>query len=370
MRVIDAGLLNMLQGQVLSSLPRDRFVLAIYLEPQMLETVIDLVLRVRLLNPDARIIAYGPACITYPRDVEGVGFDAFGVRGDYELQIRDAIQSDLAESAHLRIKAENGWRDPVGEPTWLSPAEWGFPNLSEMPVGDLSRIYQMKNTPLTMAVTAARGCPFSCAFCSTPSVEGRRDRRRPIAPLIEFLDSHQEVKHWQLYAPSFTLNRQWCMEFCRELSAVGFASSWRCTTRADLLDEELIDAMQRAGCEGVGIGVETVGSATGHIDKRLALESVTEAVGALTRRGMVTKCYVMLGLPDQTLKDVHDTLDLVRKLGAIPRLTLYSPQGAADLLIARGIVEPVTPSSTLDRKAFIREGQSDYAELLKLLYHS
>lgn len=370
--VVDAGLLNTLQGDVLRRIDGRVRLVIFYVEPQLLEVTGALVRRLRLMWPELRIAMYGPALTTYPADVLELEPDAVGMRGDFEQQLVEIVNwvfEGTAPSVHSAIRTADGWTTPHGDFRFLTAAEWGWPPLNEMPQDDIARIYEYKNEPRTMAVTVARGCPFLCSFCSTPQVEGRAERRREVHDLVDYIASYPQFTTWQMYAPNFTLNRRWVLQFCKELIERDLKIRWKCTTRSDRIDAEMAEAMAAAGCIAVGLGVETVGLTRDAIRKGENLDVVSTAITELVSRGIKVKGYVLLGLPGQTLEEARATVDFVTSLGAIPRPTLYSPQGEADELVQSGLVDAPTSSSGIDRKSYVPENSDGYGELLRLIYH-
>lgn len=361
-QVIDAGLLNMLQGQILQHIPRHPFTLALYLEPQMIDVCHELLIRMRAINPLLTLFCYGPACLTHPDSVRALAPEGIGSTGDYEVQLAGFISARNPNLIPEHILSEQ-----VYSHGYLKPEAWAYPPLEVMPLSDIARIYSMKGEPTTIALTVARGCPYHCAFCSTPAVEGKRDRRRPIGSLIDYLKRHTDVEHWQFYAPTFTLNRRWCLDFFDALDAEGLQINWRCTTRVDRLDPALLERMAIAGCEGVGIGLETFGPAATLIDKNVDVEVLGGVLRQSLDLGLKTKCYIMMGLPQQTPDDVRSTIQWVKDQGATPRLTMYSPQGDVDTLVRKGLVARSQPSATLDRKVHMCDSPFA-AELIRLLY--
>lgn len=368
-RVIDAGLLNMLVGQLLSEFTRDYDAVAFYCEPQMLTTVADLTERLRHIAPRTSLLVYGPAAICFPREVRALPVDAVGCRGDVDAQLRqffDHVTGQDASPVNLARRDGGQWLEPTSPAETIPATEWAFPPLHEMPMDDIARIYDMKEQPLTVAVTASRGCPYRCTFCATPAMEGRPDRRRPAAELAGFVAAHPQYPHWQFYSPTFTLDRRWCLAFLDQLRSRDVQIRWRCTTRVDRLDPELVRAMAGTGCHMVGIGVETLGPTLGRIRKEIDREQTAAAIRLLHDHGIQAKAYVILGLPGQGIDEVRETIDFVTGLGARVRPTMYSPQGAADAL-DENAVSGVEAVSHLDRKSFLTDRQH-YGEFLRLTF--
>jgi anaerobic magnesium-protoporphyrin IX monomethyl ester cyclase len=369
--IMDAGLLNKLQGQVLSEFARDYDAVAIYAEPQMLPVVADLAERLRHMSSLSKILVYGPATVCFPHRVQALDVDAIAHGGDVEAQLRqfaDIVTGRSDVAANLKLRIAGGWARPIGHPETVPADEWAFPPIGEMPMTDIARIYDMKGQHVTVAVTAARGCPYRCAFCATPSIEGRPDRRRPIPALVDFMRRYSDrYRHWQMYAPTFTLDRRWCLDFFAALRASQVQVNWRCTTRVDRLDVELVEAMAAAGCSMVGIGVETLGPTLDRIDKEISRQQVASALSMLRTAGIRAKAYIMLGLPGQSIAEVYETIRFVTDLGAEIRPTLYSPQGEADALTADDVESDMDMLGAMDRKSFL-VGREHYGELLRLTF--
>lgn len=366
--VLDAGLLNMLKGQILSEFATGYDVVAVYCEPHMLPTAADLVERLRYMSPDTKVMAYGPAAVCFPDETRTL-CDAIGLRGDMDAQLRQFfdLMSGRAElTTNISVLTDTGWSTPTGAAEFVPAAEWGFPPLDEMPISDVDRIYQMKDQPLTIAVTASRGCPYRCTFCATPDIEGRPDRRRPAAALADYVADHATYRNWQFYSPTFTLDRQWCLDFFAHLRARTVRIKWRCTTRVDRLDKQLVEEMATSGCRMVGLGVETLGPALVRAKKGISRHQVTHAIKLLLTHGIHVKAYIILGLPGQSVSDVKATIDFVTDLGAQIRPTLYSPQGMADGLDNASIVG-LDAVGEVDRKSFLSH-RENYGEFLRLAF--
>ncbi|MGQ4616330.1 radical SAM protein [Nocardia sp. R7R-8] len=369
-KIVDAGLLNMLKGQVLDEFATGYDAVAIYCEPQMFPDVEEFVDRFKHMDPETKILVYGPATVCFPRQTRSLPVDAIGCRGDHDAQLRqflDLMSGVRTTSSNIAVCSSGRWDEPSGAVEFVAEHDWAFPPLDEMPMADIARIYTMKQQPLTVAVTASRGCPYRCTFCATPELEGRPDRRRNPESLAEYIEQNQRYTHWQLYSPTFTLDRRWCMEFFEHLRQRGVDVDWRCTTRVDRLDRELVEAMSASGCSMVGLGIETLGPALSAIKKGIRESQMALAIRMLVESGIAVKAYIMLGLPGQRPDDIRRTIDFVTELGARIRPTMYSPQGAADGLENDGADLDGGDLSAFDRKSFLLD-RAHYGEYLRLIY--
>ncbi len=92
-------------------------------------------------------------------------------------------------------------------------------------------------------------------------------------------------------------------------SLPGTALQWSCSARTDCVDEELLDLMVRAGCEGIFFGVET-GSPRMQkiIDKHLDIERAHEIIDAVERLGIRSTISLIVGFPEETWEDVRHSM--------------------------------------------------------------
>jgi len=368
--ILDVGLLNALKGQVLYEFAQNYNAVIIYCEPQMLPDVADLVQRCRHISPKTKIMVYGSAAICFPAQTCALDIDAMGRRGDLEAQIRQFLDLQVGRgTTHTNISLfrDGTWTEPGGAPEIVPASQWGYPPLDEMPIADISRVYTMKAQELTVAVTASRGCPYKCTFCATPAVEGVPDRRRQLDELVDYVAANSRFGLWQFYSPTFTLNRKWCMEFFAQLNARQVNIRWRCTTRVDRLDEELVERMADAGCCMAGVGVETLGPALERVRKEITKDQIRDAIRMLNKYGIEAKAYVMFGLPGQSLADIQETIAFLTDLGVRIRPSLYSPQGEADELAEETASADMAAIGKLDRRSFLAD-QKYYGELLRLTF--
>jgi len=112
----------------------------------------------------------------------------------------------------------------------------------------------------TMNLEGGRGCPFHCSFCSTSRFWNRHFRMKPAEDLIREMDTFHErsgIRRFSIEHDMFTANRKYVETFCRLLTDRGTPYRWACSSRIDVLDEDLIQLMARAGCEEVFLGIET-----------------------------------------------------------------------------------------------------------------
>ena len=110
------------------------------------------------------------------------------------------------------------------------------------------------------SVEAGRGCPYCCSFCSTSIFWGRNFRIKPIDDIlyeIQYLNKTYGIKKFRLQHDLFTADKKYIISFCQTLQKKGLDVSWGCSSRIDVLDEEMMKQLKSAGCDSIYIGFET-----------------------------------------------------------------------------------------------------------------
>ncbi len=170
----------------------------------------------------------------------------------------------------------------------------------------------------------SRGCPFKCVFCST-SIYGNKVRRRSVESVIEEIKeilNNYYIKHIYFTDDTLTLDRKFIMQVCLEIINRGLRFTWESSTRADLVDEELIKTMREAGCIRLSFGLESTDKQVRLlIRKHVPLEAYTVANRLTNKYGIETINSVMLGLPGDNRSTIEHTINYVRNCREIKHAT-------------------------------------------------
>jgi radical SAM superfamily enzyme YgiQ (UPF0313 family) len=164
-------------------------------------------------------------------------------------------------------------------------------------------------------VNAARGCPFSCSFCQPvlDKMFGKKLRLRSPASVvaeIRALHARYAIEGFWFTDDTFTTRRTWVEAFCAALRESELSLVWGCTTRANLIPEDLMRTMVAAGLRKIGIGLE---SATTHVregiyQKGVGADDVASTVRLARDLGVQTLLFLMLGAPGESRADMLETI--------------------------------------------------------------
>jgi radical SAM superfamily enzyme YgiQ (UPF0313 family) len=169
-------------------------------------------------------------------------------------------------------------------------------------------------------VATARGCPYSCTFCSDKALWRNRVRRRSINHVMEeirHLVTHYDVKYIDIVDGTFTYDRDYVVEFCDRIVRDDMDVRWRCSARYDNLDADLIDKMKQANCKGFYIGLES-GSQTilNAVNKKTKIDDIISKSDMIHQSGIMCVTAILLGMPQETRETIEETLGLMQRIQA------------------------------------------------------
>ncbi|MBU2044109.1 MAG: B12-binding domain-containing radical SAM protein [Candidatus Omnitrophica bacterium] len=165
-------------------------------------------------------------------------------------------------------------------------------------------------------IMTTRGCPFKCIFCST-KVFGSQVRRRSVDSVIAEIKSviyNFNTRHFTFLDDTLTLDRNYILAICQAIIKENLKITFDGSTRANLIDEELVEVMANSGLIRISFGLETVDPEIRKIIKKeVPLDSYEKANRITNKYGIETLNSIMLGLPGETAETVGKTLSFLRQ---------------------------------------------------------
>jgi anaerobic magnesium-protoporphyrin IX monomethyl ester cyclase len=172
-------------------------------------------------------------------------------------------------------------------------------------------------------VVLTRGCASNCTFCGSPGIWKKRVRFHSAAYFLDQLERlyRKGIRFFYFSDDTFTLKRRLVLEICEGITARGLQISWTAISRINLVDEEILCAMRKAGCIQISYGVES-GSAKlrAWFNKPLEPNLIRKAFHQTARYGILPRAYFIYGCPGENEATIAATLSLIREirpLGAI-----------------------------------------------------
>ena len=313
---------------------------------------------VKTVNPACPVVVGGPHATARAEEILTIcpAVD-YIVRGEGEITARELVEAleaadpreaSLDDATRTRLlEAIEGLSYRAGGVIRHNPARERIKNLDELAPPDRALLmhrdtYSAEDMGLMMT---SRGCPFSCAFCATDSRQVRYRSIEHILREVRHVKAACGTVYFTFKDDSFTVSKKRVAEFCDALIRESLGIGWECNTRVDLVDEQMLRTMKRAGCNGVKVGVES-GSETvlQRMDKRITLDQVRAAAGLFRKVGLHWTGYFLIGTPGETEEDIYRTLDFMYEIKPdFAALGVYEPFPETAMFddgIRRGLVRP------------------------------
>lgn len=246
------------------------------------------------------------------------------VMGEGERAIKQLasvlVNGNINEVQSLSGVAYRGKNEVIkNPPTYIENMdELPYPARHLLPLALYDRTIEFLDAKPADVMSVSRGCVFNCGFCETRKLWGNICRGfspKRILDEIQDLMTKYGTKGIYFINDNFTLRKKQTIELCKLLIDNKINLEWVCDTRVDLVDDELLALMHKAGCKVIWFGVE---SGSPRILQRIGRNTTPEqVVGAFKlckKNGIKTACSFMLGLPDETLADMEISLKFAKKL--------------------------------------------------------
>jgi anaerobic magnesium-protoporphyrin IX monomethyl ester cyclase len=210
------------------------------------------------------------------------------------------------------------WPQAVTSP-WMS-----VQNLDQLPspawdLVDIDRYRQAwidAHGYFSLNLVSSRGCPYRCNWCAKPLFGDTYRHHSPqrVAAEMKCLRDRFHPDCVWFGDDIFGLSAQWTREFAACLERTGTRVPFRIQSRCNLMTPDTADALQRAGCAEVWMGVESGSQRIlDAMEKGIRVEQVREARENLRRYGIRACFFLQLGYLGEEWEDIEDTIRLVRE---------------------------------------------------------
>ncbi len=171
-----------------------------------------------------------------------------------------------------------------------------------------------------MTMMTSRGCPFTCTYCvnSCNVLFGKKYRAMSAERIIEEINyyiSAYQTKEIVFYDDNFTFDTKRVARLCDLIIQNNLKFKWKCSSRIESINLELLKKMKKAGCYLIAYGVESGNEELLRSVKRFTnLGRVKDVFRQTHAQGIKTLAYFMMGFPDETKETIKKTIELAIKL--------------------------------------------------------
>jgi radical SAM superfamily enzyme YgiQ (UPF0313 family) len=160
-----------------------------------------------------------------------------------------------------------------------------------------------------VGIITSRGCPGSCTFCGSHVVMGHRTRFRSINNVVAEMNqviTEMGYHGFNFHDDTFCVNRNRALEICKKFKPLNVV--WRCLTRVNTVDEEILSAMKEAGCKEIIYGIESYSQKIlDSLHKGTTVKQNLHAMKLTKKAGIQTKAGIIVGSPGETWETVEET---------------------------------------------------------------
>jgi anaerobic magnesium-protoporphyrin IX monomethyl ester cyclase len=317
------------------------------------------------------------------------------VRGEGEeifTNLVTAVAEKRWPEARAAIKGL-AWRE--GDAIKASPAAPTVKDLDAIePDWSLIKWQNYIYIPLGVRVAVpnmARGCPFTCSFCS--QWKFWRDYRvrdpKKVVDEIEKLVKDHQIGFFILADEEPTINRKKFIQFCEELIARGLPDKvkWGINTRVtDIMrDKELLPLYRKAGLVHVSLGTEAAAQLKlDQFNKETKVADNKEAIRLLREADIFTEAQFIVGLDNETPETLEETYRMAWDWQPdLANWSMYTPwpftplyQELADKVEVfdfskYNFVTPIMKPAAMDRAELLDRTMNNYRRfyMKKALFH-
>ncbi len=169
-------------------------------------------------------------------------------------------------------------------------------------------------------VISSRGCPWNCAFCGSPKIWRRTVRFHSSNYFVTQLArlNKQGQNFFFVSDDTFTLKKDRVISICKGIIDANLSIEWAAISRVNIVDEEILYWMRRAGCIQISYGVES-GSARIRkiLNKNITDKEIHRAFRLTKSYGIMPRAYFIYGSPGENKETINESVKLIKKIGPL-----------------------------------------------------
>jgi anaerobic magnesium-protoporphyrin IX monomethyl ester cyclase len=270
-----------------------------------------------------RTVVGGPEPGAYAQEYLEAGAD-FVIFGEGEITMQELLQAwragasdSVASIAGIAFLDENGMirqTTPRAQIADLDAQPW--PARDAIDIQRYVRTWRDAHGQGSVSLITARGCPYRCRWCSHQVFGMTHRRRNPVLVVdeLEYLLQRYSPDMAWVADDVFTIHHGWIRNYAAEMKRRGLHIPFECISRADRLNEEMLDLLAELGCFRIWIGSESGSQRIlDAMERGVKVEQVQKAIELSRARGIQSGMFLMWGYEDEQLPDIEATIEHVKR---------------------------------------------------------
>lgn len=174
--------------------------------------------------------------------------------------------------------------------------------------------YGVVRGEMSLPISATRGCPYSCTFCSSPQMWTTRYYMRTpqdVADEIEQFKKDFEATNFDFYDLTAIIKRDWIIEFAKEILHRKLNITWQIPagTRSEAIDAEVAHYLYLSGCKNITYAPESGSQEIlRKIKKKVVLSRMLESISHSYKENLNVKLNMIIGFPEEKHSDLWKTM--------------------------------------------------------------
>lgn len=208
---------------------------------------------------------------------------------------------------------------PRGPAVKIASIPWPARHL--FPMENYFRVKSPGGEGRSAAILTSRACPYSCAFCSTIEVWGRKWRGRPakdVVDEIEHLVKNFRVSEVVVFDDNFLVDKKRAVAIADDIIArrLNIEIIVAPGLMINLFDADLLRKLKKAGLSVVQMQLESGNQKTlEYIDKHIDISKAKEIVAAAHAVGLRVYTNVLLGFFFEDRNDIEESIRVAESIG-------------------------------------------------------
>jgi radical SAM superfamily enzyme YgiQ (UPF0313 family) len=272
--------------------------------------------------PKSQIMIGGGAFTAFADQlIEKLPEGTIGILGEGEDAILKVVNGESLEHERYIIREGNQTRKgQQGSPALLDALTVDLPYLTSIFPQHASYMDE------SIGVQTKRGCPYDCAFCLYPYIEGKRVRYRPPEMVVKDISQHYHQwgarRFWFTDAQFITGKEAYpqCTEILERILSEKLEIEWSGYIRTSLITPELAKLMVRSGVGDLEVAI-TSGSqeVLNNLHMGFKLERLYDGCRYLAEAGFKGKVILNYSLnsPKETEDSLLQSVESYKKVAAI-----------------------------------------------------